>query len=125
LTASGGAARLRGGAPPEMRARARRGSWALGRAQAGSRWHNGLGRGHDTDAEAPEGTGLRQSGPAAVLACSGERLHEQQGYGNGKSEAWGGELPQETALERLSDGEDTVGPWVNGSGNMATRRGVC
>jgi hypothetical protein len=45
----------------------------------GSRWHDGLGRGLDTGAEAPEGTGLRQSGPAAVSAYSGEQLREQQG----------------------------------------------
>jgi hypothetical protein len=31
----------------------------LERAQAGSGWHGGLSRGHDTGTEAPEGTGLR------------------------------------------------------------------
>jgi hypothetical protein len=29
---------------------------------------------------------------------------------NGKSGAWGGGLPRETTLERLSDGENTAGP---------------
>jgi hypothetical protein len=52
----------------------------LERAHAGSRWHGGLGRGLDTGAEAPEGTGLRQSDPAAALAYSGEQLCEQQGW---------------------------------------------
>jgi hypothetical protein len=52
---------------------------ALQRAQAGLWWHDGLGRGHDTSAEAPEGTDLRQSGLAAALAYFGERLCEQQG----------------------------------------------
>jgi hypothetical protein len=51
----------------------------LERAQAGSRWHNRLGHGLDTGAEAPEGTSLRQSGPTMVLAYSGEQLCEQQG----------------------------------------------
>jgi hypothetical protein len=72
LATSGGAARLRDEAPLEARARARRGPWALGRAQVGSGWH-------DIDAQAPEGNGSLQSGPTAVLAYSGERLREQQG----------------------------------------------
>jgi hypothetical protein len=55
------------------------GPGVLERAQVSSRWHGGLGHGLDTGAEAPEGTGLRQSGPAAALAYSGEQLCEQQG----------------------------------------------
>jgi hypothetical protein len=55
------------------------GPGVLGMAQAGSRWRGGLGRGLDAGAEAPEGTGLRQSGMAAALANCGEQLLEQQG----------------------------------------------
>jgi hypothetical protein len=35
------------------------GPGALERAQAGSGWHDGFGRGHDIGAEAPEGTSMR------------------------------------------------------------------
>jgi hypothetical protein len=55
------------------------GPGVLERAQAGSGWHDGIGRGHDTGAVAPKGTGLQQSGPAAALAYFSERLREQQG----------------------------------------------
>jgi hypothetical protein len=51
----------------------------LGMAQAGSRWHDGLGCGLETSTGAPEGTRLRWSGPAASLAHIGEQLSEQQG----------------------------------------------
>jgi hypothetical protein len=51
----------------------------LERAQAGSKWHDGFSRGLHTGVEAPEGTGLRQSGLAATLAYSSEQLREQQG----------------------------------------------
>jgi hypothetical protein len=56
----------------------------LERAQAGSRWHDGLGRGLDTGVEAPEGTGLRQSGPAAALSYFGRAIARatRQGKGN-------------------------------------------
>jgi hypothetical protein len=55
------------------------GPGVLERSQASSRWHGRLGRGLDTDIEAPEGTGLRQSDPVAALAYFGEQLREQQG----------------------------------------------
>jgi hypothetical protein len=55
------------------------GPGVLERAQAGSRWHDGLGRGLDTGVEAPEGTGLQQSDTVAALAYFGEQLREQQG----------------------------------------------
>jgi hypothetical protein len=47
---------------------------------------------------------------------SGERLHGQQAV-NGKLRAWVGWLPRETALERLSNDEDTARALVNGGGD--------
>jgi hypothetical protein len=42
--------------------------------------------------------------------------------GKGKLGAWGGVLPREMALERLSDSENNEGPWVDGGGDTAARR---
>jgi hypothetical protein len=44
--------------------------------------------------------------------------------GNGKLGAWGGELPREMAMERLSDDENTAGALVDGGGDTTARRGV-
>jgi hypothetical protein len=123
LAANGGAAPLRGGATPEARARARWGPWGAGKGSGGfevTRWtwlwarHRRRGtRGYRYVAEWPGGGAslLQRAIARATRQGLGNQGHVEVSY-------------LETALEHLSDGENTTGPRVDGDGDTARRQGV-
>jgi hypothetical protein len=74
LAASGGAARVHGGGPPETRARARWGPHCTGKGSG--RFRGGRsehGHGHSNDAEAPEDNRPRRGGSTVAQLHFGEQ----------------------------------------------------